>query len=171
MSLEIAPRKFQPHFGRHPESVDAIVTDPAYPRKYLTCFEHLAHRALEWLKPGGSLIVMSGQSYLPQVFAALQKSGLTYRWTFSCLTIGRENTQIFDRHIIPKWKPVLWYTKGDCAHLPWTGDVIQPDAKDKRFHRWGQSVTQMEWMVERASVPGHLILDPFCGGGTTGVAA
>jgi SAM-dependent methyltransferase len=29
----------------------------------------------------------------------------------------------------------------------------------------------MERMVELASLPGQLILDPFCGGGTTGVAA
>jgi site-specific DNA-methyltransferase (adenine-specific) len=29
----------------------------------------------------------------------------------------------------------------------------------------------MEWLVRLATVPGQLILDPFCGGGTTGVAA
>jgi DNA modification methylase len=153
-----------------PESVDAIVTDPAYPRKYLTCFEHLSRRALEWLKPGGSLLVMSGHSYLPQVFAALEKSGMVYRWTF-CALMSNKNAQIFDRHIIPKWKPVLWYTKGGCDHLPWCGDLIDADARDKRFHRWGQSVRQMEWLVRLATVPGQIILDPFCGGGTTGVAA
>jgi methylase of polypeptide subunit release factors len=154
-----------------PESVDTIITDLPYPREYLSCFDHLARRAPEWLKPRGSLLVMSGQSYLPEVLAALQKSGLTYRWTFCCLTTGGENTQIFDQHVIPKWKPVIWYTKGDCDHLPWTGDLIEPDANDKRFHRWGQSVRQMEWLVRLATVPGQLILDPFCGGGTTGVAA
>jgi hypothetical protein len=114
--------------------------------------------------------VMSGQSYLPEVFAALANSGLAYRWTFCGLTNAGENTQIFDRHIIPKWKPVLWYTKGKCDHLPWTGDIIEGDANDKRFHVWGQSEGQMERMVELASLPGQLILDPFCGGGTTGVA-
>jgi hypothetical protein len=154
-----------------PESVDAIVTDLPYARKDLACFDHLARRGPEWLKPGGSLLAISGQSYLPEVFAALAKSGLTFRWLLCCLNhCGREH-QLFDRHIIPKWKPVLWYTKGDCAHLSWTGDVIPADAKDKRFHRWGQSVRQMEWIIERASLPGQLILDPFCGGGTTGVAA
>ena len=154
------------------ESVDAIATDPSYPRKYLTCIEHLARRALEWLKPGGSLLVMSGQSYLPEILAALQKSELTYRWTFCCLTnTTGENTRIFDRHIFPNWKPVLWYTKGKCAHLSWTSDIIKADASDKRFHPWGQSVRQMERLVELASLPGQIILDPFCGGGSTGVAA
>jgi 16S rRNA G966 N2-methylase RsmD len=154
-----------------PKSVDHIITDPPYPREYLPCFEHLARRAPDWLKPGGSLIVMSGQSYLPEVLAALAKSGLTYRWIFCCLTTSRENTQIFDRHIIPKWKPVIWYTKGKCENLPWSGDIIEADANDKRFHVWGQSVGQMEWIIKRASLPGQIILDPFCGGGTTGVAA
>jgi 16S rRNA G966 N2-methylase RsmD len=153
-----------------PESVDAIVTDPPYARKHLSCFDQLAHRAPEWLKPGGSLLVMTGQAYLPDVFAALATSGLAYRWTFCGLTNAGENTQIFDRHIIPKWKPVLWYTKGKCDY-PWSGDIIEGDANDKRFHHWGQSEGQMERMVELASLPGQLILDPFCGGGTTGVAA
>ena len=84
---------------------------------------------------------------------------------------GGESAQVFDRHIIPKWKPVLWYTKGECDHLSWCGDLIDADASDKRFHRWGQSVGQMEWLVRLATVPGQIILDPFCGGGTTGVAA
>src|SRR5205823_1275772 len=67
------------------ESVDSIITDAPYRRKYLPCFEHLARRATEWLKPGGSLLVMSGQSYLPEVYAALATSGLIYRWALCCL--------------------------------------------------------------------------------------
>jgi DNA methylase len=150
-----------------PESVDDIITDAPFAREHLACFDHLARRAPEWLKPGGSLLLMTGQCYLPQIYAAMAKSGLTFRWTFCCLTNTGEDTRIIDRRVYPRWMPVHWY----CAHLPWTGDVIEADANDKRFHRWGKSVTQMEWMVERASVPGQLILDPFCGGGTTGVAA
>ena len=29
----------------------------------------------------------------------------------------------------------------------------------------------MEWCIEKATNPGDLILDPFCGSGSTGVAA
>jgi DNA modification methylase len=42
---------------------------------------------------------------------------------------------------------------------------------DKRFHGWGQSESGMEDLIGRVSMPGQVILDPFCGGGTTGVAA
>jgi DNA modification methylase len=115
--------------------------------------------------------VMSGHAFLPDVFAALAQSGLNYRWALCCLMNVRENSQIFDRRMIPKWKPVLWYTKGNCDRLPWCGDVIKSDANDKRFHHWGQSVSQFEEIVRQVSLPGQIVLDPFCGGGTTGVAA
>ena len=57
--------------GIEPESVDHMITDPPY--SYLPCFEHLARRAPEWLKPGGSLLVMSGQSYLPTGLRGVRK--------------------------------------------------------------------------------------------------
>jgi DNA modification methylase len=88
-----------------------------------------------------------------------------------CETNSGGRTQIFDRRILPKWKPILWYVKGSRDDLEWTGDVIKSDGNnDKRFHRWGQSEAQFEELVRRASLPGQVILDPFCGGGTTGVA-
>ena len=62
--------------------------------------------------------------------------------------------------------------KGSCDDLEWTSDVIASgDGDDKRFHKWGQSEIQFEEIVRRVSLPGQTILDPFCGGGTTGVAA
>jgi 16S rRNA G966 N2-methylase RsmD len=155
-----------------PSSVHHIITDIPYGKEYLPCVDHLACRAPIWLKPGGALVVMTGQSFLPKVFTALAASGLSYRWTLCCETNSGARTQIHDRHIVPKWKPVLWYVKGGFDGLKWTGDVIRGgDGNDKRFHHWGQSEAQMEWLVERVSMPGQMILDPFCGGGTTGVAA
>ena len=42
---------------------------------------------------------------------------------------------------------------------------------DKRFHGWGQSESGMIDLLQRCSEPLQTILDPFCGGGATGVAA
>jgi 16S rRNA G966 N2-methylase RsmD len=154
-----------------PESVDHIICDPPYPREFLPCFGHLARRAQEWLKPGGSLVVMSGQSYLPEVLAALSSSGLTYRWTFAYLTPG-QSPQLLHRHVNSNWKPVFWFTKGNVAkELPWSSDTILSTANDKRFHHWGQSESGMIGIVELTSLQGQIVLDPFCGGGATGVAA
>ena len=116
--------------------------------------------------------MMSGQSFLPEVLVALARSGLTYRWMLCCETNSGGRTQIFDRRILPKWKPVLWYVKGGRDDLEWIGDVIESDGNnDKRFHRWGHSEAQMEEIVKRVGLTGQIILDPFCGGGTTEVAA
>src|SRR5205814_2114548 len=43
-------------------------------------------------------------------------------------------------------------------------------ANDKRFHAWGQSESGMGQLVDRLTLPGQLVCDPFLGGGTTAVA-
>ena len=65
---------------------------------------------------------------------------------------------------------MLWLVKGEY-HGPAMGDVVRSEGNDKRFHHWGQSESGMAALVERFTRPGDLVLDPFCGGGTTGVVA
>ena len=78
--------------------------------------------------------------------------------------------QLHQREITAFWKPMLWFTNGrrDGA---WVSDFIRTNANsnDKRHHPWGQSEQIMTELVERASSAGDLVLDPFLGGGTTGV--
>lgn len=156
-----------------PGSVDAIITDPPYPREYLPLYGDLARKAVEWLKPGGSLLVMCGQSYLPDVLALLgSESALAYHWTLAYLTPGGQAVQLWPRKVNTFWKPVLWYVKGEYRG-DWIGDVAKsaPNDNDKRFHDWGQSESGMADLLGRFTYPGQLICDPFCGGGTTGVVA
>lgn len=123
------------------------------------------------LKPGGSLVVMVGQSYLPEVVRLLG-SCMEYHWCLAYLTPGGQSPQLWHKRTNTFWKPVLWYTKGEYTG-DYIGDVLKspPNDNDKRFHEWGQSVGGMKDIVERFTDPGHVILDPFSGGGTTGVAA
>lgn len=150
------------------ESIDEIITDPPYPQEYLPLYEELAVFSLRVLKPGGSLLVMVGQSYLPEIIHALGKH-LKYHWTIAYLTPGPV-TQIWQRKVNTSWKPVLWFVKGEYQG-DWIGDVCKSDYLDKRFHEWGQSESGMADIVTRFSKPNDLILDPFCGGGATGVVA
>jgi len=149
-------------------SVDAIITDPPYPAEFLDCFTDLSRTALAVLKPGGHCVVMCGQSHLEEVLRRLREH-LTYQWTLAYMTPG-QSTQVFGRRIKSNWKPVIWLTKStnEWEHIP---DFISSDMNDKRFHEWGQSVGGMAQIIERFTVPKQLILDPFCGAGTTGVAA
>ena len=151
------------------DSVDVIITDPPYPHEYIPLFEDLSAFSFRALKPGGSLLVMVGQSYLPEIISALAKH-LSYHWTIAYLTVGGQSPQIWQRKINTFWKPVLWFVK-DEYQGDWIGDVCRSDCIDKRFHEWGQSENGMAEIVTRFTKPGNLILDPFCGSGTTGVAA
>lgn len=150
-------------------SVDFIITDPPYPKEFLPLYEDLSKLAARVLKDGGSLVCMTGQSYLPDVIELLA-TNLTYHWCLCYLTPGQK-TQLWQRQLHTAWKPLLWFVKG-AYKKDWLGDdVMTSPATDKQFHKWGQSFGGMKDIVERFTNPNDLILDPFLGGGTTGVVA
>ena len=154
-----------------PGSIDAIVTDPPYPQEYLPLYADLADLAMSALKPAGSLFVMCGQSYLPEIMQILCER-MTYNWTLAYLTPGGQSPQIWHRKVNSFWKPVIWMVKQPYSGK-WLGDVSRSDTNDndKRFHHWGQSISGMVDLIERCTAVGDVVLDPFCGGGATGVAA
>ena len=145
----------------------AIITDPPYLAEYLDTYDYLDMAAEHLLPDGGSLLAMCGQSHLDELYGRMTR--LRYHWTLGYFTPG-QSTQVFGRCVKSNWKPVLWYVKGTYTgeHVE---DTIRSDGNDKRFHEWGQSVSGMAALIERFTVPGDLIYDPLCGGGTTGVAA
>lgn len=54
----------------------------------------------------------------------------------------------------------------------WHGMLQEPgSAKEMRVHPTQKPLGVMKWILERYSSPNDLILDPFCGSGTTCVAA
>ena len=152
-------------------SVDFIITDPPYPAEYIPLYGALSKLAARVLKPGGSMLVMCGQSYLPQVIEQLC-SAMNYHWCMAYTTPGGQSPQLFHKRVNTFWKPVLWFTKGEYTG-DYVGDVLKSPVNDndKRFHEWGQSFGGMRDIVERFTNAGDIILDPFMGGGTTGVAA
>lgn len=153
------------------ESIDIIITDPPYGVAYLDLYTKLSVLAARVLKPGGSLICMTGQICLPDVMRELGQY-LNYHWTLTYLTQGGQSPQIWPRKINTFWKPLLWYVKGEYSG-DWMGDVVKNPAigDDKAFHEWGQSLGGFADIVNRFTYPNDLILDPFMGAGTTGIAA
>lgn len=149
------------------ESIDFIITDPPYPKEYLPLYEDLAKCAEHVLKPGGSLLMMVGQSYLPEIMN-MTVPYIQYHWTLGYFTLGGQSAQLWTKKVNTFWKPVLWFTKGEFKG-EWIGDVIKSDNNDKRFHEWGQSESGMYDLMKRFVKPGDIVLDPFMGGGTTGI--
>ena len=152
-------------------SIDAIITDPPYPRDYIPLLTDLSQVAARVLKPHGILAVMIGQTYLPEVYERLTEH-MDYHWTLAYLTPGGQAVQQWERKINTFWKPIITLTKGKYEGA-WIGDVAKSDVNDndKNHHHWGQSVSGMTDLVTRLTKPGDHVLDPFMGAGTTGVAA
>jgi len=149
---------------------DFIITDPPYPREYLPLYETLAIRADDWLKPGGLLLAMCGQSYLAEIMQMLSLH-LDYYWTGCYLTPGQP-TPLRHRQVNTTWKPVLVFCSSSAPYKGKIfGDVWKSDASDKDHHEWGQSISGMQALVDQVCLPGQTIFDPFCGAGTTGIAA
>lgn len=151
------------------ESIDAIITDPPYPKEFVALFDDLGALAARVLKPGGSLIALVGQSYLPQYMELLSRH-LDYHWTIGVHMPGGQAVQLWTKEVNTFWKPALWFTKGP-RDGQWQSDFIRTDANnnDKAHHHWGQSEQLTLGLVERGSLRGDTVLDPFMGGGTTGV--
>jgi len=154
-----------------PDSIDVIITDLPYGKEYVALYGQLAEFAASVLKEGCSLLVMAGQSYLPDILAAMSLH-LQYHWIVSYQTPGGQASQVWPCKVSAFWKPVLWFVKGKYAG-DWVGDVVKSDVNDndKRFSDWGQSESGIARLVEGWSKPGQIVLDPCCGAGTTGVTS
>jgi hypothetical protein len=80
------------------------------------------------------------------------------RWGFTCLL------------------PIVYYGKdpylaaGLGARPNSAGAMYVKDA-NLQAHPCAKPIRQMRWLVNRASLPGQTVLDPFMGSGTTGYAA
>lgn len=148
---------------------DFIITDPPYVKEFIPLYETLGKRAKEWLKPGGLLIAMVGQTYLEECIKLLSKN-MTYYWCGAYMTPGTP-TQLRQKQVNCNWKPLLIYSLDGNYKGRIFQDVYTSEANDKTFHKWGQSESGCLSVVSRICIPGQSILDPFCGGGSFGVAA
>lgn len=147
-----------------PGSARLIFTDPLYHREHLPLYSELAKWAASVLQPGGFLVTYFGTSFLPEVVQRLGQH-LDYVWTCPSVFAGQK-TMMYDRHIRTGWKPLLVYSKGQSRAADWMGDVITAP-KAKKLHRYQQPEVEAENFVRRLSEEQDLILDPFCGSGTT----
>lgn len=151
-----------------PGSVDAIITDPPYPREFVHLFEDLAELAARVLAPHGVLAAMTGQSHLRDYLSLLDEH-LAYRWVGAYVVQGPRN-RVHAAKVGTGWKPILLYQRHDADNVPFLlDDLFDSQGDDKQHHHWGQSETGVACLVERLTKPGQLVVDPFLGGGTTAV--
>jgi len=156
------------------ESIDAIITDPPYLAEYIHLFEPLGQHAARLLKPHGVLVVMVAHLHLYDYMQALNEH-LKYRWICSYVMDGPKASVSASRFGVA-WKPLLVYVRRDAKDLSFVpSDVFYgakktEDGLEKEHHHWQQSLGGFIDIVQRFTEPGDLVLDPFLGSGTTGVA-
>lgn len=167
-SVEIRHGDFRESLTDMHGQVDAIITDPPYPREFVDLFDALGQVAAALLKPDGVLAVMVGQSHLRDYLRHLDEH-MAYRWVGAYLVQGARN-RVHRAKVGTGWKPILLYQRHDAADVPFLlDDLFGSTGDDKRHHHWGQSESGIASLVERLTKPGALVVDPFLGGGTTAV--
>ena len=157
-------------------SIPLIFTDPPYKRASLPLYRELGKLASTLLMPGGSLMVMSGQLYLPEVLnMILESKELQYWWSFAVIyhSEGSSNRQrIFARKVFQEWKHLLWFVKGRKIRegFNYIADSIKSARPHKYLHEWQQSTDEVEYIIRGLTVENEVILDRMLGSGTTAIA-
>jgi DNA modification methylase len=148
--------------------VDLIVTDPPYAKEYEHYYGEMAYEAKRLLRVGGSLVTLCGHHQLHRILPDMAKH-LKYRWiikfdqpgSYAHLSMG----------ILVSWKPMVWFVNEKLSPRRCITDSVISKKKEKSSgHPWQQSIIYASWAIERLTDEGQVVLDPFCGSGTGGVA-
>jgi len=143
------------------ESIDLIFTDPVYDR--IEDYEWLAETTAKILRMGGNLLVQSDKSTILEKFLAMDGRGLIWQtilaevFPISCGTIAPSKT-------MKGWQPYLWYSLGKRMGK-WCFDRHY-SKRDRRLHKWGDSVSLPLVYIELLTMGGNVVFDPFTGSGT-----
>lgn len=129
----------------------------------------VAIQSMRILRDGGTLSVFTDWRMVPLLAPALESSGLRYNamvvWDKGAIGLGRG--------FRPQHEIILHLCKGVATyhnkHTPNVLTVPRPVASE-RHHQTEKPVALMRQIVSLVSPPDGLVVDPFCGSGSTAVA-
>jgi len=146
-------------------SVDLFLTDPPY--SHTQRYQELAELAAVKLKPGGLCLAYCRQHYLPDVLETMARH-LTYHWTFA-IRFGGPHRPIFPKQIQNTWQPVVAFSRGK-ARPGWIVDMLESGGREKSDHDHQKTLGDVEYLIDKLTEPGALVVDPYCGSGTVPAA-
>ncbi len=155
-------------------SINVILTDPPYGGEDLPLYENLGIFANRVLKEGGSLVTFVGQYDLDKKLNVITKGGLKFRWQICVKQTGHQPRLRFGTVVFVNWKPLVWFIKGNNGKTQTTGfmrDYVESEPPTKVMHEWEQSTIEAEHVIKGLTVENQIVLDPFMGYATNGVAA
>lgn len=110
---------------------------------------------------------------LASMIDVFQASGFTYKGLIPW-NKGRSSRAPHRGYFRHQCEYVVWGTRGKVPRLvhagPFDGQITQPVRQADKFHISGKPTAVLQQLVQPFT-PGALILDPFAGSGTLGVAA
>lgn len=150
------------------QSIDLVITDPPYMKKYLFLYEGMAKELPRLLKKGGSLLSIVPHYAVPQVLSDVGKH-LKFRWIISMWqSVGNHPRMSMGIEVL--WKPIVWWVNGSYPN----GRGFKKDGfeniQPNKSYEWEQSMSWAEYCISFAK-DGETIMDPFMGVGTVGIAA
>ena len=154
-----------------PDSVDLFFTDPPYSQDSLYVFANLAKLAQEKLKEGGLCLTYAPHAHLASILKDMTEY-LDYWWIFGINQTGKE-ARIWKHKLWVGWKPIIALGKkpldGRLTNT-WLRDWFRGTGEDKKYHKWGQPVNEAAYWIEALCPDDGLVVDPYCGSGTTCLA-
>lgn len=156
------------------ESIDLVLTDPPYLKKYLYTYDYLADYCPRLMKDGASLLTIVGHYAIPDIIKKFDRK-LKYRWTF-CMNQEEGNHPRMAMGIEVMWKPILWYVKRAYPNgRGFIKDMVKIskfDGVKKKYHKWQQSEQWADFFISKLTfTENDIVLDPYFGSGTVGVVA
>ena len=150
------------------KSVDAVITDLPYGTKK-TGWDHSVDPIVfsEFLRISrGYVVSFYSNTRLWHILGEYHKLGVD-TWVMPWY---KSNAMGFERRFAPQWVPIVVAYSGKMKF--WGKDLISVPItphKDVK-HPTPKPVAVMEWIIERATSAGDIVIDPFMGSGTTGMA-
>ena len=182
------------------ESIDAIITDPPYNISRDNNFTTMGRAGIyfgEWdkdfdltswikvaeplLKKGGNIVIFNDWKNMTNITQSLEENGFEVkdliRWK-KTNPMPRNR----DRRFITDYEVAVWAVKKGAK---WTfnrlsetyeipeilGGLTPKSEKTYGGHPTQKPIYVMKWLIERLTNEGDIVLDPFMGVGSTGVAS
>jgi hypothetical protein len=148
-------------------SVHMVFTDPIYWE--IGDYAWAAQLAERILVPGGHLILQTVSDYRFDCEAAIRATTTLTPRPLLAETLSA-CAPMFKHKAFQSWKPHLWFSKGEGRDGGWVRDSHSGGGVSKSHHVWQDHPRFYSIYISRLTNPGDIVVDPFIGGGTTGVA-
>lgn len=150
-------------------SADWFLNDNMTTGGLVWMLREVAVEAERLLVPGGSLLVFTDWRMLPHVAPAMESSGLIFR---NLVVWDKGNPGMGDG-FKPTHEMVMHFAKGKPNFYSVKGSNVIRTKRvpgTKKIHPTEKPASLMGKLMEVVSEPGSVILDPFAGSASTGVA-